>query len=326
VPSTVDGHRLDEGDAMSTRVNEVEPAGPPAGPPPWLEGTIQQKIVWRDGDIVVSVPPKSGTTWTMNIVHQLRSGGDPSFADIYAEVPWLEILPSPDSVVDDLVAGFDQMPHDRRRAFKSHAAPPALPFHASGSGLDVRYVVVVRHPDEAVASFRPFIAAHSDAWFDLWQVPSDAIVGPNFEAFFAGLGSHAIAPMVFGVVAAWWQLRNEPNVLLVHYSDLKRQPEASIRKIAEFLDFEVTEAQWPAILEYTSFAWMKAHEDKFELRSVSEVPILDPGAMIRKGQIGASAEDGITPEISEAIAAIGRTIVTDPAAFHWCYHGGNIAT
>ena len=68
---------------MSTP-NEVEQSGPPPGPPPWINDTIQQRIEWRDGDIVVSVPPKSGTTWTMNIVHQLRSGGDPSFADIYA--------------------------------------------------------------------------------------------------------------------------------------------------------------------------------------------------------------------------------------------------
>ena len=52
------------------------------------------------------------------------------------------------------------------------------------------------------------------------------------------------------------------------------------------------------------------------------MPILDPGAMIRKGRLGASAEDGVTPAISEAMAAIGRTILTDPAAYAWAYNGG----
>ncbi len=311
---------------MNASAHDADQPGPPAGPPPWLDETVQQRMQWRDGDIVVSVPPKSGTTWTMNIVHQLRTGGDAEFADIYAEVPWPEIVPHPDTNLDDLVARFDAMPTGPRRAFKSHAAPPTLPYQEPGAGPDVRYVVVARNPDEAIASFRPFLAAHSDAWFDLWQVPSEAVVGPDFDTYFAGIGSHGVAPMIFGAIAGWWPLRNAPNVLLVHYADLKREPEASIRAIAEFVGFDVADASWPAILEYTSFPWMKAHEDKFELRSVSETPILDPGAMIRKGQTGRSAEDGITPEISAAIAEIGRSILTDPAAFEWCYHGGSART
>jgi hypothetical protein len=50
--------------------------------------------------------------------------------------------------------------------------------------------------------------------------------------------------------------------------------------------------------------------------------LLDPGAMIRKGQVGSASEDGITPEISEAIEQIGRAICTDPVAFEWSYRGG----
>jgi hypothetical protein len=299
-----------------------EQGGPPEGPAPWIDPSLQQRVAWRDGDIVVSVPPKSGTTWTMNIVHQLRSGGDASFADVYAEVPWLELVPRPDSDRDAIVAGFDAMTHDRRRAFKSHAAPPDLPYQAPGAGPDVRYVVVGRNPDEAVASFRPFLAAHSDAFFALWGVEPDEMLGPDFATFFAGMGSHALVPMIFGFMAGWWPLRNEPNVLLLHYADLSRAPEPTIRRIADFLGFDVPDASWSAILEYTSFTWMKANEDKFELRSVSDVPPLDPGAMLRKGRTGASAEDGVTPDISAAIAEAGRSVLTDPDALDWLYRGG----
>lgn len=310
---------------MSEPVTEAPEGSPPPGPPPWLDETLQQRISWRDGDVVVAVPPKSGTTWTMNIVHQLRSSGDGEFFDIYAEVPWLEIVPRPDADRDALVTAFDQMPTDRRRAFKTHAGPPTLPYQTPGTDPDVRYVIVVRNPDEAVASFRPFIAAHSQDWFDLWQVPGEALVGPDFEAYFAGIGSAAIVPMVFGFVASWWPLRHAPNVLFIHFSDLKHHPDESIRRLADFLGFEVADDAWPVVLEHTSFSWMKAHEDKFELRSVSDVQILDPGAMMRKGQIGASAEDGITPEISAAIAEAGRAIIDDPDALAWCYSGGPIA-
>ena len=306
--------------------DQAHQGGPPPGPPPWIDDTIQQKIEWRDGDIVVSVPAKSGTTWTMNIVHQLRSGGDPAFADIYGEVPWLEFVPRPNSSFDDLVAGFDTMRRDRRRAFKTHAAPPTLPYQRPGAGPDVRYVVVARNPDEAVASFRPFIDSHSDAWFDLWHVEKAGVIGPDFETFFAGMGSHALVPMLFAFVASWWPLRHEPNVMLIHYADLKHQPDESVRRIADFLGFDVPDAQWPAILEYTSFPWMKQREEKFELCTVADVPILNRGAMIRKGQVGASADDGVTPQISATIAAIGKTILTDAQAFDWMYHGGVEAT
>jgi hypothetical protein len=298
----------------------------PGGPPdelaiPWIDVTMQQQVAWRDGDIVISVPVKSGTTWTMNIVHQLRSGGDDDFVDVYAEVRWLEFVPSPTAVRDDLLAAFEQMPHDRRRAFKTHSAPPDLPYVAPGTGPDVRYVVVVRNPDEAVASMRPFIAGHSDAWFDLWQIPKDEIVAPDLESFVEMMA----APMmgaIFGFVAAWWELRDNDNVLFVHFNDLKLDQEATVRSIADFLGFDVADDAWPAILEYTSFAWMKEHEDKFEGRSISEVRLLDPGAMIRKGRIGASAEDGVTPEMSAMIRDVGSQVVTDPRALEWCYGGG----
>ena len=311
-------------------MNDPRHAGPDSGPAdgagiPWISTSMQQQIEWRDGDVVVSVPAKSGTTWTMNIVHQLRAGGDPDFFDIYAEVPWLEFVPRPDTVPEDLVAAFDEMGHDRRRAFKTHSGPGDLPYQQPGQGPEVKYVVVVRNPDEAVASIRPFIAGHSDAWFELWQVPKEMIVGPDFPSFFAEMAGPVVAG-VFGFVAAWWPLRDNANVLLVHFSDLKRDHEGSVRRIADFLGFDVTDDQWPAILEYTSFGWMKAHEDKFELRSVSDIQILDPGAMIRNGQIGASADDGVTPEISAAIADAGRQILEDQQAFDWCYRGGPLPT
>jgi hypothetical protein len=299
----------------------------PEGPPdelaiPWIDVTMQQEVEWRDGDVVISVPVKSGTTWTMNIVHQLRSGGDPDFADVYAEVRWLEFVPSPDADRAELVAAFEELPTDRRRAFKSHSAPPDLPYVAPGAGPDVRYVVVLRNPDEAIASMRPFIAGHSDAWFDLWQIPKDDIVGPDLAAFVEMLAG-PLTQALFGFVDSWWDLRHNENVLFVHFNELKQAPEATVRRIADFLGFEVADDAWPEILEYTSFPWMKAHEDKFEARTVSQpVQLLDPGAMIRKGQIGASAEDGVTPQMSATIRDLGSQIVSDPQALEWCYRGG----
>jgi len=290
----------------------------------WVNPEIQQRIQWRDGDIVVSVPIKSGTTWTMNIVHQLREGGDPDLEDVYVAVPWLELVPAPDTPLETLVASIDAMPRDRRRAFKTHSAPGALPYQPAGGSKDVKYVVVVRNPDEVVASFYPFVASHSDAWFSLWGMSKADLVPPDFATFFEAFAKNMIGGMIFGFISAWWPLRHEPNVLLMHFSDMKRDHEGSVRRIANFLEFEPTEEQWPSIFECTSFSWMKKNEDRFELRGVTAVPILNPGAMIRKGQVGAALDDGVTPEISAEIEKIGREIVANEAAMKWVYAGGRL--
>lgn len=295
-----------------------------ASPVPWIDPEIQQQIQWRDGDIVVSVPVKSGTTWTMNIVHQLRAGGDPELEDVYAEVPWLELVPAPGTTRDALLAAFDAMPNHRRRAFKTHSPAGPLPYQAPGSGKDVKYVVVVRNADEAVASLYPFIASHSDEWFALWEMDKTDLVPPDFATFFEAVAKPMIGDMLFGFAAAWWPLRHEPNVLVMHFSDMKRDHEGSVHRIARFLGFHPTDAEWPVILQCTSFAWMKQHEDKFELRSVTDVPMLNPGAMMRKGRIGTAREDGVTPVISAELARIGRDILTDESAFEWVYRGGPV--
>ena len=64
----------------------------------------------------------------------------------------------------------------------------------------MRYVVTVRNPDDAVASMRPFIAGHSDAWFEMWQLPKDEIVGPDVETFFEMMAAPMLGA-IFGFVA-----------------------------------------------------------------------------------------------------------------------------
>ncbi len=44
----------------------------------------------RPDDVIVVTPAKCGTTWMQQILHQLRSGGDMSFDDIYDVVPFIE--------------------------------------------------------------------------------------------------------------------------------------------------------------------------------------------------------------------------------------------
>lgn len=295
---------------------------PQGGPPPWINPALQHHIAWRDRDIVIAVPPKSGTTWTMNIVHQLLSGGDAEFFDIYAEVPWIEFVTRPGMPEEELLTRLDRMPVDRPRAFKTHSQPVDLSYAPPGSGKDVRYVVVMRNPEEALVSMKSFLEQHSEAWMDLWQMPRDALCWPDFVSFYQQMvlksGMHR---GLFAFLNAWWPLRAQANVLCLHFSDMVRDHEGAVRRIAAFIGATPTASQWPAILEYTGFAWMKAHADKFDSLS-SEVPPLKPGAMVRKGKAGVSREDGMTDEIARELRQIGAQMCGDGEALRWFYEGG----
>jgi aryl sulfotransferase len=289
---------------------------------PYFDLKVQQEIDWRDGDIVISVPVKCGTTWTMNIVHQLRSGGDSGFDDVYLEVPWLELVTSRSASRQDLIRRFDSMPTDRHRAFKTHSAVGELPYLSAEQGKDVRYVVVLRNPDEVLASLYPFMQSMSPGWYDYWGIDPNLFAVPDFGTYYDGFAKMMLPPGLFGFLAAWWPLRNQPNVLLVHFSDMKRDHAGTVQRIADFLGYAPTADQMVDILEFTSFAWMKAHEDKFEARLAAEVPILQPGGMVRKGKTGAAREDGVTPEMSAEVAALGKGFLPDQQAFDWIYAGG----
>jgi aryl sulfotransferase len=60
-------------------------------------------------------------------------------------------------------------------------------------------------------------------------------------------------------VSSWWATRALPNVMLLHFAQLKSDPAAQIRRIARFLDISVDAQSWPAILDHCSFGYMKAH-------------------------------------------------------------------
>ena len=301
-------------------------SSPQANQPPWIRSEIQAKVEWRDQDVVISVPPKSGTTWMMNIVYQLLNGGVSDFESIYSEVPWIEFLSHPEQSEQEMLDRISAMPTSLPRAFKTHSAPPEVPFLKAGTDKHVRYIVVCRNPEEALVSFQPFMDKHTDAWYELWGMPKEAMSRNEFSDFyFQVVNEMGMQGAFFGFLAAWWPLRFEPNVLFLHFADMKRDHDGSLQKIADFLSISPSDSEWEAIRDYTGFSWMKKHDDKFESLNESDVPILERGAMIRKGQVGSAKADGMNDEISAHLLSVGQQICPVPEALNWLYNGGELS-
>ena len=58
-------------------------------------------------------------------------------------------------------------------------------------------------------------------------------------------------------IRTWWEIRDLPNVYMIHYQNLKDDMEGYMRKIAEFLEFEIDESRWDLMVEHCSFDYMK---------------------------------------------------------------------
>lgn len=93
-------------------------------------------------------------------------------------------------------------------------------------------------------------------------------------------------------------MREQPNVLFMTYERMRRDPNAAIAKVAEFIGVALTDGEFAAVAHKASLAFMKQFQEKFEPGRV--VPWGTEGYMLRRGRSGGSAEL-LSPEIQARI-------------------------
>ena len=103
-------------------------------------------------------------------------------------------------------------------------------------------------------------------------------------------------------------VRHLPNVMLIHFNDMKADLPGSIRRIAEFLDIPVDPAVFPIIVEHCSF---RLHENQRRTDGTPWRRKWNGGAktFINKGTNGrwrdVLAADEIAAYDSKALAELG---------------------
>jgi aryl sulfotransferase len=171
---------------------------------------------------------------------------------------------------DDLQTVAEAQTH--RRFFKTHLPLDALPLYEGVKiihvGRDGRDAALSFH--NHLASFTPeMIAGFSAANFadpkfgtPFPQAPADPAA--YFHSWLTdpdenGQGD-ALASF-FHVEPSYWTARRDPNLLLVHYADLKADRGGEMRRIAAFLDIHIDEAVWPSLIEAAGFEAMREQGD-----------------------------------------------------------------
>lgn len=224
-----------------------------------FDSTIWNNLTFRDDDIVIATYAKSGTTWMQQIVAQMLLGPDPDLA--VAEMsPWLDLRVPPQAVKLPVVEA-----QTHRRFIKTHLPVDALVFSPHA-----KYLYIGRDGRDVVWSMYNHHVSANATWYEALN-DTPGRVGPPIESPPSDIreywrdwmdrDGHPFWPF-WENVRTWWEIRDLPNVMFVHFNQLKRDMAGEMRRIARFLEIPVDEAEWNAILEYCSFDWMKANATK----------------------------------------------------------------
>jgi hypothetical protein len=223
---------------------------------------------FRDDDIVISTPPKCGTTW-MQMLCALLVFRTADLPDRLTELsPWVDMQTAPR---DEVVAALDAQQH--RRFIKSHSPLDGLPFDER-----VTYICVGRDPRDVAVSWDNHFANMNLSVFlqaraaavgidDLEEVmpngPPPYIEDPRdrfwqwidddspTEANLAGLKG------TLHHLSTFWDAKHEPNVVLFHYCDMKGDLEGEFRRLAAALGIEVDESKVSELVSAATFGSMR---------------------------------------------------------------------
>ncbi len=208
----------------------------------------------RDGDIFVCTPSKCGTTWTQMIVANLLwPDGEFPGSIVNGICPWIEAKFAPAEVMHAMLEA-----QTHRRAMKSHSPADCIPWFP-----EAKYITVARDGRDAFMSWcnhvaRMKLTADLNAQAERDGVAKIQTFDGDYRAYFHDWLQNN---NYFDVVASYWAKRGEPNLLFVHYNDLKTQLEAEMRRIAQFLDIDVEPDAWPTLVDRCTFEGMRKAGD-----------------------------------------------------------------
>lgn len=250
---------------MNTTPGLIRPATRPVRSR-FFDSAAWDNFPMRSDDIIISTYPKCGTTWTQRIVGMLIFGNAEPFA-VQDISPWPDFRMIPLEVTTEVAQS-----QTHRRFLKSHLPYDALPVHEG-----VKFIHVARDGRDAAMSFFNHKRNYTPSIVEQFSsvsladpkfgdvinfVPTDP--ADHFHDWLVGdedaLGDPGAS--YFAMEKSFWDARHDPNLLLVHYNDLKADRAGEMRRIADFLEIEIDDAAWPDIVAAAGFDAMKADAER----------------------------------------------------------------
>jgi aryl sulfotransferase len=221
-----------------------------------FDSTVWNGFRFRDDDIIIATYAKSGTTWTQQIVSQLIFDGAEGL-NVSEMSPWVDLrVPAK----PEKLRALESQAH--RRFLKTHLPVDALVFSPKA-----KYIFIARDGRDVVWSMYNHHANANDTFYEVLN-NTPGRVGPPIERPPASVrqyfldwlerDGHPFWPF-WENIKSWWDIRHLPNVLTVHFEELKRDLPGQISRIAAFLDIPLKPESFGRIVHHCSFDYMKAN-------------------------------------------------------------------
>lgn len=221
----------------------------------------------RPGDIYICTCYKSGTTWMQVIAALLVFQGTDFPGPLNEISPWLDL------VTDTREALHSRMARQaHRRILKTHTALDGLRWFP-----DARYLYVARDPRDVFVSMMNH-QANTDVETERalaaemgQSVTVTDLLANDIEKALAEWLSRGFFDWerdgypywsVFHHGETFWQHRQQDNILMLHYSQLKSDLGGQMRRISRFLDVDVDESLFPSLVKAATFESMKSKADQ----------------------------------------------------------------
>ena len=270
-----------------------------------------QGFVPRAGDVFVCTPAKCGTTWMQSIVASLLWPTSDPPGPVLAISPWIEMKIVPAA---ELHAQLEAQTH--RRFMKTHTPADGIPWFD-----EARYVFVARDGRDAFMSLCNHIENFRDEVRDSLNaqapegVPQLPAWDGDLHAFFARWLEDD--DLFFRHLATYWEERRRPNLLMVHYNDLKADLAGEMRRVAAFLGADVPDASWPEVVARCTFERMRDGEAR-----IGAVDMLFKGGLktfVFKGTNGRWRDVLTADELAAYERRVAAALPRECAA--WMEHG-----
>lgn len=284
-----------------------------------FDSTVWYDFEPRNDDMIITTTLKAATTWTFQILAILIFQGEepPSLAGNLSI--WVDMRVPPR---EQKIAKLQQQKH--RRFLTTHLPLDRIPFYPQ-----CKYIYVGRDGRDIFMSLFNYYSNYKDSTFKMFN-ETPGLVGdplppcPNdprefwrvwiSKGWFEWEKEGYPFQSPFHHVQSWWNYRHLPNILFVHFANLKKDLPGEICRIAEFLNIEIEQNKFDIIVEKCTFEYIKK---KAEDMAPSKGAFWKGGAttFIYKGTNG-RWKDVLTAEDIEQYQAVVADRVT-PDCAHW---------